>query len=52
MLRARAERLRFLRIALGFGARGGNPMHRSIGLLTATGLTGLALVSLTMTFLG
>jgi len=27
-------------------------MHRSIGLLTATGLTGLALVSLTMTFLG
>jgi len=26
-------------------------MHRSIGLLTATGLTGLALVSLTMTFL-
>ena len=28
------------------------PVHRSIGLLTATGLTGLALVSLTMTFLG
>jgi hypothetical protein len=28
------------------------PVRRSIGLLTATGLTGLALVSLTMTLLG
>jgi hypothetical protein len=27
------------------------PVRQSIGLLTATGLTGLALVSLTMTFL-
>jgi hypothetical protein len=27
------------------------PMAQSISLLTATGLTGLALVSLTMTFL-
>jgi hypothetical protein len=29
----------------------GGPVARSISLLTATGLTGLALVSLTMTFL-
>jgi hypothetical protein len=28
------------------------PVRRSIGLLTATGLTGLALVRLTMTLLG